>query len=107
MLGTLCCAVLALAPARLNGAIAEAGCPAFPISETAATLRGEATARRFIAAHGRRGMVVGYAAESLEGWVYPFRIFHDYRPGFRLDGSSEVIPGSAVVREVIVNPESV
>jgi len=107
MLGTLCCAVLALAPARLNGGIAEAGYPAFPISETAATLHGEATARRFIAAHGRRGMVVGYAAESLEGWVYPFRIFHDYRVGFRLDGSSEVISGSAVVREVIVNPESV
>ncbi|MGO9268764.1 MAG: amylo-alpha-1,6-glucosidase [Terriglobia bacterium] len=71
------------------------------------TLRAAATSLRFIAAHGRRGMIVGYAAESLEGWVYPFRIFHDYRLGFRRPGSSAIIPGAATVREVIVNPESV
>lgn len=79
----------------------------FSMAETPLTLRAEATSRRFIAAHGRRGMVVGYAAESLEGWIYPFRIFHDFRVGFRADGSSEVVPGSALVRQVLVNPESV
>ena len=52
-------------------------------------------------------MIVGYAGKSLEGWIYPFRIFHDYRVGFRLQGSSGVIPGEAAVREVVVNPESV
>jgi glycogen debranching enzyme len=89
------------------GAGTEAGYPAFPISESALTLRAEATARRFIAAHGRRGMVVGYAAESLEGWVYPFRLFHDYRVGFRLEGSSAIMPAATAVRQVLVNPESV
>lgn len=79
----------------------------FPMAETPLTLRAEATSRRFIAAHGRRGMVVGYTAESLEGWIYPFRIFHDFRVGFRADESSEVVPGSALVRQVLVNPESV
>ena len=52
-------------------------------------------------------MIVGHAAEPLEAWVYPFRIFHDYRIGFRPEGSNAVVPGAAVVREVIVNPESV
>jgi glycogen debranching enzyme len=97
--------VLTLAPGA--GVGAEPGYPALAIRETALTLRVEATARRFIAAHGRRGMIVGYAAESLEGWVYPFRIFHDYRIGFRPQGSAGVIPGGTAAREVIVNPESV
>ncbi|MGA2608512.1 MAG: GH116 family glycosyl hydrolase [Terriglobia bacterium] len=97
---------LALALVRPAGA-AEAGFPAFAMPETALTLRAEGTPRRFIAAHGRRGLIVGYAAGSLEGWVYPFRILHDYRVGFRPEGSNEAIPGAAAVREVIVNPETV
>jgi glycogen debranching enzyme len=83
------------------------GYTALEISDMALTLHAEATPRRFIAAHGRRGMVVGYAAESLEGWVYPLRIFHDYRIGFRSEGASDVVPGAALVRDISVNPESV
>lgn len=98
---------ITLALLSLPGLGAEAGLPLLRISDTTLTLRAEATARRFIAAHGRRGMVVGYAAESLEGWVYPFRIFHNYRVGFRVEGSSDVTPGAALVRDVVVNPESV
>jgi glycogen debranching enzyme len=94
---------LALAPITCRGA--DSGFPAFPISDTALTLRAQATPKRFVAAHGRRGMIVGYAGESLEGWVYPFRIFHDYRVSFRLEGSHDAIPGAA--RTVVVNPESV
>ncbi len=95
---------LALTLAPVAGVGAGPGYPAFAIRETAWTLHAEATARRFIAAHGRRGMIVGYAGESLEGWVYPFRIFHDYRIGFRLQGSTGVIPGTTTAHEVIVNP---
>ncbi len=99
------CAVALALP--LPGIADEPGYPGFPISETALTLRAEATARRFISAHGRRGMVVGYAAEALEGWIYPFRIFHDFRVGFRAEGASDVLPGSALIRDLVVNPESV
>ena len=57
----------------------------FPaIHEGHLTLHADATARRFVAAHGRRGLITGYAAGPLEGWVYPFRIFHDYRTDFLL-----------------------
>jgi glycogen debranching enzyme len=98
---------LALTLAQAAGARAEPGYPAFAIRETALTLHAEATARRFIAAHGRRGMIAGYSAESLEGWVYPFRIFHDYRIGFRPQGSAGIVPGETAAREVIVKPESV
>jgi hypothetical protein len=86
---------------------AEAGYDSLRVAETPLTLRAEATARRFVAAHGHRGMVVGYAAESLEGWIYPFRIFHDYQLSFRTEGASNIIPGSALVRDVLINPESV
>jgi glycogen debranching enzyme len=100
----LCC-LPALSFTPLAGVTAEAGFRAFQISQTPVTLRSTETARRFIAAHGRRGMVVGYAGETLEGWVYPFRIFHDYRTTFQVQGSAEAVSGKA--REVIVNPESV
>ncbi|MBZ5562152.1 MAG: hypothetical protein LAP13_06995 [Acidobacteriia bacterium] len=83
-----------------------AGYAGFAVGETPWTLRAEATPRRFLAAHGRRGMIVGYAAESLEGWVYPFRIFHNYQVSFRPEGASAALPGSALVRDVVVNPES-
>ena len=98
---------VALTLAQAAGVGVEPGYPAFAIRETALTLHADATARRFIAAHGRRGVIMGYATESLEGWVYPFRIFHDYRIGFRLQGSTRVIPGGTAARQVIVNPESV
>ena len=103
----LACAVSALTLVPVAGFPQGSNSPVFAIPETALTLHTEATARRFVAAHGRRGLIAGYAGESLEGWVYPFRIFHGYRIGFRLDGSNDVIPGEAAVREVIANPESV
>lgn len=89
------------------GFCVEPGIPAFPLSASPLTLRAEATSRRFISAHGRRAMVVGYAAESLEGWVYPFRIFHNFQVSFRTEESSVAVPGSALIREVWVNSESV
>ncbi len=88
-----------------NAGAGKAGFPSISIPDDPITLHGAVTSQRFIAAHGRRGMIVGYAGESLEGWVYPFRIFRDYRVTFRFAGSSERIP--AVAREVTVNPESV
>jgi glycogen debranching enzyme len=94
-----------LAPRMAAGAGAVSDSPL--VSETPLTLRAEATARRFIAAHGHRGMLVGYAAESLEGWIYPFRIFHGYQLSFRMEGAAHAIPGPALVRSVLVNPESV
>jgi glycogen debranching enzyme len=99
------CLLRTLAPGMALGA--EAGYDSRLVTETPLTLRAEATARRFVAAHGHRGMMVGYAAESLEGWVYPFRIFHDYQLSFRTEGASNSIPGPALVRDVLVNPESV
>jgi glycogen debranching enzyme len=86
---------------------AEKGVPTFPIPSSPIELRAEAAPSRFISAHGRRGMMVGYAGETLEGWIFPFRLFHGLESDFRLEGSSDVIPGSALVRDIIVRPESV
>lgn len=91
-----------LVPRR--GFAAEAGYASLPVIETPINLRTEATARRFVAVHGRRGMVVGYAAEALEGWVYPFRIFHSYRVSFQSEDASNAIDGLVFVCEVVVNP---
>src|SRR5277367_3852900 len=38
---------------------------------------------RFVAVHGRRAVIMGYAETGLESWVYPFQIFSDYQIGFR------------------------
>ncbi|HZP00991.1 MAG TPA: GH116 family glycosyl hydrolase [Terriglobia bacterium] len=98
---------LALVLVPWHAVATDAGYASLPVNDTPLTLHAEATARRFAAAHGRRGMIVGYAVEAMEGWVYPFRIFHDYRIGIRPEGASNAISGSALIREVIINPESV
>ena len=102
---SILCYSLALTLTPVTGVSSEIGYPAFSISNTSLTLHSTETVHRFIAAHGRRGMVVGYASESIEGWIYPFRIFHDYRTTFRVQGSGQYVSG--VAREVTVNPESI
>ena len=39
--------------------------------------------QRFIAAHGRKAVVMGYASSGLELWTYPLQIVSGYELGFR------------------------
>lgn len=62
---------------------------------------------RFVAAHGRRALISGYAAGGLEVWAYPFEILNDYRVSFRLTGTTTSIEGSAILRRITYNPDSI
>ena len=63
--------------------------------------------QRFIAAHGRRALVDGYATDGLEVWAYPFQIVSGYRVAFRMVGSSTAINGQDILSRVTYEPDSI
>jgi len=83
-------------------------------SQVGATPRGhlslytEAVApRRFIAVHGRRALVSGYASEGLEVWAYPFQILSEYQVSFRTAGATAATNGTDILARVVYQPNSV
>jgi glycogen debranching enzyme len=62
---------------------------------------------RFIAAHGRKAIVMGYASSGLELWAYPLQLISGYELGFRSAGSTTETAGSAVLRRVTYDPEAI
>lgn len=66
-----------------------------------------AVSRHFIAAHGHRSIIQGYAGGSLEIWAYPFQILSGYRVAFRTPGSTTAIDGNDLLGRIIYKPDSV
>lgn len=62
---------------------------------------------RFVAVHGRRALIAGYATGGLEVWAYPFQIVSDYRVAFRVAGSTMPIPGAEILSRVTYEPDRV
>jgi glycogen debranching enzyme len=62
---------------------------------------------RFVAAHGRRALISGYATGGLEVWAYPFEILNDYRISFRLADTTTPIDGPASLRRITYGPHSI
>jgi glycogen debranching enzyme len=62
---------------------------------------------RFIAVHGRRASIDGYAAAGLEAWAYPFQILSNYRVAFRAAGTTTPISGQSILSRVVYEPDSV
>lgn len=50
---------------------------------------------------------MGYAANGLELWAYPLQLISGYELGFRSAGETSEINGSAVLRRVTYEPETV
>ena len=63
--------------------------------------------RRFIAVHGRRALLDGYAASGLEVWAYPVQLIKNYQVGFRPQGETSEIPGGTILRRIVYRPEEV
>jgi len=84
-------------PAPAN---AQAGAPLALDTDAVAPLR-------FIAAHGRRAIVAGYASGGLEVWAYPFQLVSGYRVGFRSAGSTTPLRGQDILRRVTYEPDAV
>ncbi len=62
---------------------------------------------RFVAVHGRRAVIMGYAETGLESWVYPFQIFSDYQIGFRHAGATTETDGRLQLRRIIYEPQAI
>jgi len=62
---------------------------------------------RFLAVHGRRALIDGYATGSLEVWAYPFQVLSGYRVAFREQGTTTPIEGQEILRRVTYEPDAV
>ena len=78
-----------------------------PPEETLALNTTSVAPLRFVAAHGRRALISGYAASGLEVWAYPFEILNDYHVSFRPAGTTTAIDGSTILRRITYKPDSI
>ena len=62
---------------------------------------------RFVAAHGRKAIVMGYASSGLELWAYPLQLISGYELGFRAAGDTTETAGSVLLRRVTYDPEAI
>jgi len=82
--------------------------PATQLFDKSVALNTEAVApQRFIAAHGRRALIDGYASDSLEVWAYPFQILSGYRIAFRAAGATTPIDGRDILSRVTYESGSI
>jgi glycogen debranching enzyme len=61
--------------------------------------------KRFLAAKGHKALLEGYGSQSLEGWIYPFQIFDNFRVSFEKNSGGR-IPGASLLRRIIYHPQS-
>ncbi len=79
-----------------------------PLTAAQLSLQTDSVApQRFIAAHGRKAIVMGYASGGLELWAYPLEIINGYELGFRPAGDTTETAGSALLRRVTYDPEAI
>ena len=62
---------------------------------------------RFIAAHGRRAMIDGYAGGRLEIWAYPFQLVSNYQVAFRPSAATTPIRGQDILSRITYQPDSI
>jgi glycogen debranching enzyme len=100
--------LLANSSFAVGHAAAQNGAPANSGLAGDVTLDTEAVGpQRFVAVHGRRALIDGYATESLEVWAYPFQILSGYRVAFLSPGATSAIPGPEILRRVTYTPSSI
>lgn len=58
----------------------------------------------FLPIVGTRAGLFGNESGQMEAWVYPLKIFRDFRLTFHVDGRA--LPAESLVRTLIVHPES-
>jgi hypothetical protein len=62
---------------------------------------------RFVAVHGRKALLDGYATGGLEMWAYPIEVLDGYQIAFREPGTTSAISGPSILRRIIYRPECV
>jgi hypothetical protein len=62
---------------------------------------------RFVHAVGEKGGLWGFESGRLEAWIYPLKIFRDFRLAFQLKGMPTIYSGEDIIRSVRVYPHMV
>jgi glycogen debranching enzyme len=79
-----------------------------PVAAAQLSLQTDSVApERFVAAHGRKAIVMGYASGGLELWAYPVQIISGYELGFRPVGDTTETAAPALLRRVTYDPEAI
>jgi glycogen debranching enzyme len=79
-----------------------------PLAPAQLSLQTDSVApERFVAAHGRKAIVMGYASSGLELWAYPLQIISGYELRIRASGDTTETAGSALLRRVTYDPEAI
>ena len=94
----------ALLPAQSSFA-QESAKPSF--SDSLALSTDSVEPHRFVAAHGRRSVIMGYAETGLEIWAYPYQILSGYHIGFRPLGTTTETDGRLLLRRITYEPDSI
>jgi glycogen debranching enzyme len=89
------------------GGFAQQDLPGPPSGGNLALGTDAVSSPRFIAVHGRRALIQGYASDGLEAWAYPFQILSGYRIAFRPQGTTTAINGLEILSRVVYQPDSV
>jgi glycogen debranching enzyme len=78
------------------------------VSQAPAVYRANALgSARFLAVHGRKSLISGFASGALEVWCYPLQIVSGYRVGFRGLGQSSEISASSLLASITYKPEAI
>jgi glycogen debranching enzyme len=81
---------------------ADSATASSPALETQAVV-----SRHFIAAHGTRSIIQGYAGGTLEVWAYPFQILSGYQVAFRAPDGTTAVDGKDILSRIVYDPDSV
>jgi glycogen debranching enzyme len=90
-----------------DGVFAQTVTNPLPSSDSLTLSTDTVSPLRFIAAHGRRALISGYASGGLEIWAYPFEVLNNYQVSFREKGTTTPIEGQAILRRVQYNTNSI
>jgi glycogen debranching enzyme len=99
---------LLLCPAILGTGEGWSGDKAHPANATSSPLSWEgALGQRFLSSIGKRGFLFTIGPEGTEGYLYPFRMFHDLRVTFQIAGREKLVEGRECARAATVTPSSI
>lgn len=99
--------VLLAIMATLPSGLCAQGIPKFDLTAGPLELAGPASPWRFVNAVGEQSGLWGFENGTLEGWVYPLKIFHDLQLAFELEGDPRIYAGAEIARSVRVRPHAV
>jgi glycogen debranching enzyme len=83
------------------------GIPRFELRRGSLELGGPANSWRFIHAVGEKSGLWGFENGDLESWVYPLKIFHDFRLEFLMGSYPRIWKSPETLRSVRVLPQMV